>query len=169
MVDYTSKAVINRNFIRCATNVKCDVCGKDCVVAPINDNENNGIKYSGIVHAFQVKYGYMYDPDLREEVYVHEDDCCSTECVFDLLNDEYYDGKTLLEFEDKIKIKNVTHYIVKENETMDNKISTQTEVARLIWDIAKISPEHGNAIIDIIGDKAYDTVMTLANEETKNE
>ncbi len=52
---------------------------------------------------------------------------------------------------------------------MDNKISVHTEVARLIWDIAKISPEHGNAIIDIIGDKAYDTVMTLANEEINNE
>lgn len=43
--------------------------------------------------------------------------------------------------------------------------NVQTEVAKLIWDIAKISPEHGNALMDIIGDKAYDLVMALANEE----
>lgn len=43
--------------------------------------------------------------------------------------------------------------------------NVQTEVAKLIWDIAKISPEHGNAVMDIIGDKAYDNIMTIVDEE----
>ena len=28
-----------------------------------------------------------------------------------------------------------------------------------IWDIAKISPEHGNALMDILGDENYNYVM----------
>lgn len=39
------------------------------------------------------------------------------------------------------------------------------EVANLIWDIAKISPEHGNALIDIIGEDAYAKVMKLQKED----
>lgn len=45
---------------------------------------------------------------------------------------------------------------------MDN---VKTEVINLIWDICKISPEHGNAVMDIIGDEAYERIMKLANEE----
>ena len=28
-----------------------------------------------------------------------------------------------------------------------------------IWDISKISPEHGNKLMDILGDEKYDYVM----------
>lgn len=42
---------------------------------------------------------------------------------------------------------------------MDNKINI--EVAKEIWQICKKSPEHGNAVMDVIGEEAYKNVMKL--------
>lgn len=39
-----------------------------------------------------------------------------------------------------------------------------TDTAQKIWDIAKISPEHGNAVMDLLGDETYEKVMRLAND-----
>lgn len=39
------------------------------------------------------------------------------------------------------------------------------DVAKQIWAIAGISPEHGNAVMDIIGEEAYEKVMRLQSEE----
>ena len=50
----------------------------------------------------------------------------------------------------------------KENNYMDD---TRTEVVKLIWDICKISPEHGNAVMDIIGEEAYERIMEEANND----
>jgi len=38
------------------------------------------------------------------------------------------------------------------------------DVAEKIWDIAKISSHHGNALIDLIGYDAYKKVMDLRRE-----
>ena len=39
------------------------------------------------------------------------------------------------------------------------------EVAKKIWDIAKISPEHGNALMDLLGEDKYCEVMDLATKK----
>ena len=41
----------------------------------------------------------------------------------------------------------------------------QVEVAKLIWKIAGISAEHGNAVMDVIGNDAYMNVMELQKEK----
>lgn len=38
------------------------------------------------------------------------------------------------------------------------------EVAKAIWEICKKSPEHGNAVMDIIGEEAYQKVMELKSK-----
>lgn len=37
----------------------------------------------------------------------------------------------------------------------------EINVAKEIWAIAGISPEHGNAVMDVIGEEAYKNVMKL--------
>lgn len=41
----------------------------------------------------------------------------------------------------------------------------EIEVAKAIWDICKKSPEHGNAVMDVIGDEAYQKVMELQSKD----
>lgn len=43
---------------------------------------------------------------------------------------------------------------------MENE-KIQVEVAQKIWDIAKISPEHGNALIDVLGDEVYNKITRM--------
>lgn len=40
----------------------------------------------------------------------------------------------------------------------------KVEVAKLIWEIAGKSAEHGNAVMDVIGEDAYRNVMRLQRE-----
>ena len=42
--------------------------------------------------------------------------------------------------------------------------SIQVEVAKLIWEIAGKSAKHGNAVMDVIGEDAYENVMELQKE-----
>ena len=42
--------------------------------------------------------------------------------------------------------------------------SMQVEVAKLIWKIAGKSAEHGNAVMEVIGEDAYLNVMKLQRE-----
>ena len=39
------------------------------------------------------------------------------------------------------------------------------ETATKIWDIAKISPDHGNAVMDILGPDTYMKVSEIANKK----
>ena len=41
----------------------------------------------------------------------------------------------------------------------------EIEVAKEIWNICKKSPEHGNAVMDVIGEEAYEKVMKLRSKE----
>ena len=41
-------------------------------------------------------------------------------------------------------------------------------VINMIWDIAKISPEYGNALMDVLGDDVYEKIGKSANKENKN-
>lgn len=41
----------------------------------------------------------------------------------------------------------------------------EIDAAKKIWAIAGISPEYGNAVMDIIGEEAYEKVMRLQSEE----
>lgn len=41
----------------------------------------------------------------------------------------------------------------------------EIEVAKEIWNICKKSPEHGNAVMDVIGEEAYKKVMELQAKE----
>lgn len=50
--------------------------------------------------------------------------------------------------------------------TMNKPI--EIEVAKAIWDICKKSPEHGNAVMDVIGDQAYQKVMELQSIDDIN-
>ena len=45
-----------------------------------------------------------------------------------------------------------------------SSFTTQIEVAKLIWEIAGKSAEHGNAVMDVIGEDAYENVMKLQKE-----
>ena len=45
-----------------------------------------------------------------------------------------------------------------------SKYITQVEVAKMIWTIAGISSEYGNAVMDVIGEDAYNRVMRLQKE-----
>ena len=38
-------------------------------------------------------------------------------------------------------------------------------VINMIWDIAKISPEYGNALMDVLGDDVYEKIGKSVNEE----
>lgn len=42
----------------------------------------------------------------------------------------------------------------------------QIEVAKEIWKIAGKSAEHGNAVMDVIGEEAYLNVMELQREDS---
>ena len=44
------------------------------------------------------------------------------------------------------------------------KKQIEIEVAKKIWEIAGISEKHGNAVMDIIGEEAYERVMKLQKE-----
>lgn len=44
------------------------------------------------------------------------------------------------------------------------KHALEVEVAKKIWEIARISPKHGNAVMDILGEEAYEKVMRLQKE-----
>lgn len=44
------------------------------------------------------------------------------------------------------------------------KKQIEVEVAKKIWKIAGISAKHGNAVMDIIGEEAYERVMKLQKE-----
>ena len=39
--------------------------------------------------------------------------------------------------------------------------------ATLIWDICKLSPEMGNAVMDVIGEEGYHNVMTMHFKKKK--
>lgn len=41
------------------------------------------------------------------------------------------------------------------------KTRINVETAKLIWNIAKKSPEHGNAVMDVLGEEIYTHVMRL--------
>lgn len=43
--------------------------------------------------------------------------------------------------------------------------NVEKEVAQLIWDICKISFEHGNAVLDLLGGEAYKRIMMIANNK----
>ena len=45
------------------------------------------------------------------------------------------------------------------------KDESTLEVAHKIWNIAKISSDHGNALMDLIGEEAYCKVMELIKNE----
>ena len=45
-----------------------------------------------------------------------------------------------------------------------SKHITKVEVAKKIWEIAGISSEYGNAVMDVIGEEAYEKVMELQKE-----
>lgn len=50
-----------------------------------------------------------------------------------------------------------------------NKIAeVRVEVARKIWEIAGISADHGNAVMDIIGNEGYENVMNIVKEKKMN-
>lgn len=40
----------------------------------------------------------------------------------------------------------------------------EREVANKIWEIARISPMHGNAIMDVIGEEAYIKIMMMQKD-----
>lgn len=40
----------------------------------------------------------------------------------------------------------------------------EIEVAKDIWEICKKSPEHGNTVMDVIGEEAYQKVMELQSK-----
>lgn len=40
----------------------------------------------------------------------------------------------------------------------------EKEIANKIWDIAAKSPEHGNALMDLLGEEAYVKIMSLQNK-----
>lgn len=44
---------------------------------------------------------------------------------------------------------------------MMNDKQLEIEVAKEIWNICKKSSEHGNAVMDLIGEEAYNKVMRL--------
>ena len=52
-----------------------------------------------------------------------------------------------------------TKEIIEESENHNLK-----EAANKIWDICKESPEMGNAIMNLIGEDAYQRVMIMINE-----
>ena len=37
------------------------------------------------------------------------------------------------------------------------------DVAKKIWQICKESPEHGNAVMDLLGEETYNEIMRLQN------
>ena len=41
------------------------------------------------------------------------------------------------------------------------------DVAKEIWDICALTPEHGNAVMDIIGEEAYQRVMDLIHQRNE--
>lgn len=41
------------------------------------------------------------------------------------------------------------------------KTRINVETAKLIWNIAKKSPEYGNAVIDVLGEEVYNHIMRL--------
>ena len=41
----------------------------------------------------------------------------------------------------------------------------EIEVAKQIWAICKKSPEHGNAVMDVIGEESYKKVIELHSKE----
>lgn len=44
-------------------------------------------------------------------------------------------------------------------------MSILNEVAIKIWNICRLSPEHGNAVMDVIGNESYNKVMELQKDD----
>jgi len=53
-----------------------------------------------------------------------------------------------------------SRFLYRGEKLMENE-KIQVEVAQKIWDIAKISPEHGNALIDVLGDEVYNKITRM--------
>lgn len=52
----------------------------------------------------------------------------------------------------------------------ENTDAIMDEAAEMIWDICKVSPKHGNAVMDLIGDEAYINVTKrIASIESRRE
>ena len=51
-----------------------------------------------------------------------------------------------------------------EKERLTYEDYVKLDVASEIWNICAISPEHGNAVMDIIGEEAYQRVMDLVRQ-----
>ena len=52
---------------------------------------------------------------------------------------------------------------IMQNRTKEKDI--ERNVVNMIWDIAKISPEYGNALMDVLGDDVYEKIGRSVNEE----
>lgn len=60
-----------------------------------------------------------------------------------------------------------TKMVINSDEIINEIINDilKKDAAKKIWAIAGISPEYGNAVMDIIGEEAYEKVMRLQSEE----
>lgn len=47
------------------------------------------------------------------------------------------------------------------------KTKINVDTAKKIWEIAKISPDYGNAVMDILGEDAYCRVVKLQSTSDK--
>ena len=54
-------------------------------------------------------------------------------------------------------------------EMEDTEDLLKIEVANKIWDIAKISPEHGNALMDLLGTEVYEKISMIQTSNSKKE
>ena len=85
--------------------------------------------------------------------------------MFDILEGDEL-PRVLLVIDEKMDL-----YRGKSNEDIAKELismssySMQVEVAKLIWEIAGRSAEHGNAIMDVLGEEAYLNVMKLQREQ----
>ena len=73
--------------------------------------------------------------------------------LFDDMQEAKY---TLIKIADKLQ---------KAINTEDTKQTIINNVINMIWDIAKISPEYGNALMDVLGDDVYNKIGKQANKE----
>lgn len=56
----------------------------------------------------------------------------------------------------------------KQLENYKKKVELRREVIDKIWDIAKISPEHGNALMDFLGDELYVRIAQMHTHKEEN-
>lgn len=76
--------------------------------------------------------------------------------IRELFDDMQEAKDTLMKIADKLQ---------KAINTEDTKQTIINNVINMIWDIAKISPEYGNALMDVLGDDVYDKIGKSVNEE----